>query len=143
MDKNTHVTVSMRRKISGLLIALFSLVIIIALVAFFFPLLWFKIFHDAPYIDPQGLLPRCGANWLAFALVQTLALLRWEKKPYWLAIVAGVRLSDVFTDWAYLMSCSSITVFGGISLILMSPLNLLFGIYFLTTYKKIAKERQR
>jgi len=131
------VNATLRRKTYGLLIALILLDIIITIAAFFSPSVWFKIFHNAPYIDPQGFLRRCGANWAAFALIQTIALFKWERKPYWLTIVAGVRFSDMFTDWTYLWFCSSVTIFGRISLFIISPLNLLFGIYFLSVFKKI------
>jgi hypothetical protein len=130
----------MKNKINWLLISLILLDITISIVAFLFPQFWFKIFHGAPYIDPQGFLRRCGTNWAAFALLQIIALAQWEKKPYWLAIVAGVRFSDIFTDWTYLWFSSSITVFGRISLFAISPLNLIFGLYFLSTYKKIVNK---
>lgn len=129
-----------KKKIYGLLLALISLDITIATVAFFFPEFWFKIFHGVPYTDPQGFLRRCGANWTAFALLQIIALAKWEKKPYWLAIVAGVRFSDMFTDWTYLWFCSNITIFGKISLFAISPLNLVFGLFFLNAYKKLTNK---
>lgn len=123
-----------------LLILLIILDLTITFIAFFLPQAWFKIFHGSLYIDPQGFLRRCAANWLAFALIQLLALLKWRKKPYWLAVVAGVRLSDIFTDWAYLFFSSSITLFGRAGLFIISPLNLLLGLYFLNAYKKSVKE---
>ncbi|UCC95085.1 MAG: hypothetical protein JSW40_09825 [Candidatus Omnitrophota bacterium] len=126
-----------KKRVYGLLLALIFLDITIAIGVFFFPELWFKIFHGVPYIDPQGLLRRCGANWAAFGLIQILACLKWERKPYWLAIVAGVRFSDIFTDWTYLWFSSNITMFGRISLFVISPLNFAFGLYFLNTYKKL------
>jgi hypothetical protein len=129
-----------RKKTNVILLALIILDAVISIGAFFFPGLWFKLFHNAPYIDPQGFLRRCAANWLAFALIQSIALLKWEKKPYWLAVVAGVRFSDVFTDWTYLYFASSLTMFGKITLFLISPLNLLFGLYFLAAYKKYANK---
>jgi len=119
-----------------ILIALVVLDIVISVVAFFFPEYWFKIFHNASYVDAQGLLRRCAANWVAFALIQTIALLKWHKRPYWLAVVAGVRFSDMFTDWTYLWFSSNITMFGRIGLFIISPLNLLLGIYFLKVYKE-------
>lgn len=130
------------KKTRGILVALILLDVAIAIVALFFPAFWFKVFHDAPYIDPQGFLRRCGANWLAFALIQAIALFRWEKRPYWLAVVAGVRFSDMFTDWAYLWFSSSITIFGRISLFIISPLNLLLGLYLLKAYKKYIAENR-
>ena len=131
-----------KKKIYSLLLALILLDVTIAVVAFIFPELWFKIFHGVPYLDPQGFLRRCGANWAAFALIQIIAFMKWEKKPYWLAIVAGVRFSDMFTDWTYLWFCSDITIFGRISLFAISPLNVVFGLYFLNAYKRISKKKE-
>ncbi len=101
-----------------------------------FPSLWFEAFHGVPYDDPQGFLRRCGANWAAFALVQAVARLRWKRQPHWLAVVAGVRLSDVFTDWTYLYVARDVTAFARGSLVLMSPGNLLLGLFFLGCYRK-------
>ena len=125
-----------------LLGALIVLDATISVVAFLFPAAWFKVFHNASYIDPQGFLRRCAANWLAFAVIQGLAFLKWKKEPYWLAVVAGVRFSDMFTDWTYLWFSSSITIFGRISLFVISPLNLLLGLYFLKAYKKYTAENR-
>jgi hypothetical protein len=55
----------------------------LAVWGFLFPEAWFRFFHGADYLDPQGLLPRCAANWLAFAIVQACVLLRWRRSPGW------------------------------------------------------------
>ena len=128
-----------RRTIYVLLLSLVLLDIVISFLAFFFPETWFKLFHNSDFIDPQGFLRRCAANWTAFALIQTLAFIKWERKPYWLAIVAGVRFSDIFTDWAYLWFSSGTTHFGKITLFFMSPFNLLLGLLFLNAYKRLQK----
>jgi hypothetical protein len=128
-----------KSRIYGVLSALIALDLVIAGVAFFAPQLWFKIFHGVDYVDPQGFLRRCAANWLAFALIQIIALAKWEQKPYWLAVVAGVRFSDIFTDWTYVFFCANITTFGKISLLIMSPLNVVLGLYFLNAYKRLTK----
>ncbi|MFC2091551.1 hypothetical protein ACFLTD_02130, partial [Elusimicrobiota bacterium] len=101
-----------KKRIYGLLFALIVFDVVISVTGFFFPYLWFEIFHGVLYDDPQGFLRRCAANWLAFALVQLIAYINWEKKPYWLAVVAGVRFSDIFTDWIYLWFSADITSFG-------------------------------
>lgn len=111
--------------------------VILATVGFFLPEIWFYIFHGAPYIDPQGLLPRCAADWTAFALIQTLAFFRWKKHPVWLAMVAGVRLSDIFTDLAYLYFCNDITWFGKIALAGAGPGNLIVAVYLFYAYSKL------
>jgi hypothetical protein len=62
-------------------------------------------------VDPQALMQRMGGNWAAFAGLQAIAALRWKSSPRWLLIVAGVRLSDVFTDLTCVLLCDSRTWF--------------------------------
>src|SRR6266702_3424092 len=73
------------------------------------PDLWFRIFHDAA---PAGLevtlLRRSAGQWAAFALAQAIALWCWRKKPEWLAVVAGVRFSDLFTDLSYVLAAPTL-----------------------------------
>ncbi len=106
-------------------------------VGFFAPSLWFAIFHGAPYIDPQALLPRTAAAWAAFALLQTIAAFKWKERPEWLLVVAGVRLSDMFTDWTYLALCHDVTWFGRLSLAAVSPANLVIGLYLWRAYFRL------
>ena len=56
-------------RVHGLLtfLVLFDLVLVIW--AGVFPELWFTAFHGVPYVDPQGFLRRCAANWAAFLLM--------------------------------------------------------------------------
>src|SRR5690554_4816421 len=93
---------SLKKKVNRLLIGLVILDIVLFIFCFFFPDLWFKLFHDLPYMDPAGLLRRTGGVWVAFTLLQLIALFRWQKEPYWLVLVAGVRLTELFSDWIYL-----------------------------------------
>lgn len=110
----------------------------ISVCAFLLPDLWFTLIHGVEYVDPQGFLRRCGANWTAFALVQGIAVWRWRTHPHWLAVVAGVRLSDIFTDWTYAFFSHDLTMFGWVSLLAMSPINLLLGWWFLRQYRQFA-----
>jgi hypothetical protein len=119
------------RRIRLALLALIALDVVLAGVAFFLPNVWFAIFHGTEYVDPQGLLRRCAANWAAFALFQAVAYAKWEKNSAWLAIVAGLRLSDIFTDWAYLAFAQNLTWFGWLALALAPPTNLFAGWKFL------------
>lgn len=88
---------------------LFMIVIDFSVViwGFFFPDAWFSYFHNSPYIDPQGLLYRCAANWTGFLIIQTFAFLFWKKHPWLLLLVAGCRFSDVFTDTTCLIFSSN------------------------------------
>ena len=102
--------------------------------AFLLPDLWFEVWHGAPYVDPQALLPRCGANWLAFFILQVIALVRWRREPWWLAVVAGVRLSDVFTDFTCSLLAQDVTVATRVLFPLMGAGNLLFGVLLLRAF---------
>ncbi len=125
----------MKSRVQAVLLALIALDLSIAAIAFFAPEFWFQVFHGIPYSDPEGLLRRIGASWAGFALFQILALLKWEREPEWLALVAGIRFSDMFTDWTYLTFAHDVTWFAKISLGLASPLNVLAGLYLLQSCK--------
>ncbi|MBI3288954.1 MAG: hypothetical protein HYZ74_05500 [Elusimicrobia bacterium] len=125
------------RRIQRTLAGLVALDVVLTLWALLAPQLWFRIFHGAPYADPEGFLRRCGANWAAFALFQAVALARWRKNPTWLAVVAGIRLSDIFTDWTYLAFCAHITPFGYAALAAVSPLNMFLGWWLLRAHERL------
>jgi hypothetical protein len=95
--------------------------------AFAFPQLWFDAFHGVAYVDPEALLPRMGAQWGAYFLLQLIALIRWRRESWWLVIVAGVRLSDAFTDLTYVAMARDLTWFAKATLPAMGPINALIG----------------
>jgi hypothetical protein len=130
------ITPKHRNAIRVLLLFLVVLDVVLSTLAVGFPETWFKIFHGVDYVDPQGLLRRTGALWVAFTLLQATALFRWEKQPYWLALVAGVRLTELFSDWTYLYFAHNITAYGRIGLLIAPPGNLLFGWYLIRSYLK-------
>ena len=103
------------------------------------PDLWFHVFHHA---DPLGfdvaLLRRAGGQWAAFALVQAIALLRWRTQPLWLVIVAGARISDLFTDLSYLASVPSLTPIGWVALLPPAFLNLAFALTMMAAWRQLA-----
>ena len=122
------------RLIDILLIALIVFDLAVAVGAFLFPQLWYRILHDAAYVDPQGLLRRTGAIWAAFTVLQVLALPRWRTAPYWLVLVCGIRLSEMFADWTYLAFADHVTPFGTAALIVTLPANLLICWFLFATY---------
>lgn len=122
-----------------LLTGLVLLDIVLSGTCLFFPETWFRWFHSAPYVDPQALLRRTGAVWAAFTLLQLIALLRWQRFPHWLVLVAGVRLTEIFSDWTYLLLCSNITWFGRTALFVSPPANLMFGFILLRTWARVTK----
>ena len=101
------------------------------------PELWFHLFHHA---DPAGfdvaLLRRAGGQWAAFALVQAIALLRWRTRPLWLVIVAGARISDLFTDLSYIAAVPSLTPFGWAALVPPAFLNLAFAATMMVAWRQ-------
>ena len=103
------------------------------------PDLWFHVFHHA---DPLGfdvaLLRRAGGQWAAFALVQAIALLRWRTQPLWLVIVAGARISDLFTDLSYFASVPSLTPIGWVALLPPAFLNLAFALTMMAAWRQLA-----
>jgi len=130
------------RKFTYVLLAfLVVLDIVLSTTAICFPETWFKVFHAAPYVDPQGLLRRTGALWVAFTLLQFVALIRWEKEPWWLVLIAGVRLTELFSDWTYIYVAESLTPWGKLGLFIAPPGNLAFGLYLTWVYLKIMKGR--
>lgn len=130
----------LKKNVQWMLLSLLGLDILLASLAFCAPGFWFWFFHDAAYVDPQGLLPRCGANWTAFALFQAVALLLWRKRLYWLVLVAGMRFSDIFTDWTYLGACYNATPWGSLALFGAGPANLFCGWYLMRAYTILSRE---
>jgi hypothetical protein len=124
------------RGVTATLAGLLALDVVLATVAFGFPELWFQVFHGVPYQDPEGFLRRCAANWAAFALLQAIALRRWRREPWWLLVVAGARLSDIFTDWTYLFFAHDVTWFARASLATTSPGNLVVGIFLVKRWRE-------
>jgi hypothetical protein len=126
------------RQTHALLVALVVFDVALTVWAFAFPDLWYRAFHGTAYDDPQGLLRRCGANWAAFAVVQAVAAARWRADRMWLAVVAGVRLSDIFTDATYVVVARDTTWFAHSTLAPMSAINLLIGLALIRAYRRKA-----
>lgn len=122
------------QRIKALLIFLIVLDIVLSVIAIAFPEQWFLIFHDMEFNDPFAQLRRLGGVWVAFTLLQFLAYLRWEKEPYWLVLVAGVRLTELFGDWIYLGVAEQLTVFAKLGLAVSPPANLAFGVFLIKAY---------
>lgn len=107
------------------------------LIAWLAPNLWFHLLHS---VAPTGLeiafLRRSAGQWAAFALAQGITLFRWKKAPIWLAIVAGVRFSDLFTDISYILAVPSLTTLGWICLLPPPLLNLVGVVIMLRGYQQ-------
>lgn len=127
------------RVISLLLGAMAIFDAILVVWAFGFPDLWFQLFHQSMEASASGelLLKRCGANWAAFGLFQAIAWKFWKSQTFWLAVVAGVRFSDIFTDPAYTLFAGDPTWFAYATLPIMGLCNFALGWFFLTSFLKI------
>ena len=105
--------------------------------------MWFRFFHHTLPVTTLeiALLRRNGGQWAAFALAQAITLWRWRKAPEWLAVAAGIRFSDLFTDVSYLLAAPSLTFLGRMILPVFPLLNLV-GVYlFLKGYRQIRGAR--
>lgn len=99
------------------------------------PNLWFQLFHSVtPTALETAFLRRSAGQWAAFALAQAITLWRWRKNPLWLAVTAGVRFSDLFTDISYILAVPSLTALGWLLLLPPAPLNLVGVIIMLRGY---------
>ena len=121
----------MDKRIHALLIGLVCLDTILVTWIVLFPDQWSLAFHGTPADDPQRLMLRMGANWAGFLLFQCIAVLRWRREPIWLLVVAGLRLSDIFTDASHVFLCNDTTWFAWATLPLMGGLNLAMGLWLL------------
>jgi hypothetical protein len=125
-----------------LLLAILVLVdLVLSTTCLLYPDTWFMRFHGVLYdnLDVEGLLKRTGALWVAFTLLQLIAMFRWTKEPWWLVLIAGVRLTELFSDWTYIYVAHTLTPFGKLGLFIAPPSNLIMGIFLVWAYKKIMR----
>jgi hypothetical protein len=110
---------------------------VLFVVSWIAPNLWFQLFHNVlPTALESAFLRRSAGQWAAFALAQAITLWRWKKNPVWLAVTAGVRFSDLFTDISYILAVPSLTALGWICLSPPALLNLLGVVIMLRGYEQ-------
>lgn len=124
------------RTIQLVLTALVLFDAILVVWAFGFPDLWFEVWHTSAEGTPGAelFLMRCGGNWAAFMLFQALAWAYWKEHSWWLLIVAGMRLGDIFTDPVYTLMADDPSLFAWVGLPSAGLINLLLGWYFVTCF---------
>jgi hypothetical protein len=130
----------LRGRINFILTALVVYDIVLSGVCLIRPDLWFRYIHGVGAVDPQGLILRTGAVWAAFSVFQILARLKWEVQPLWLAVIAGIRLTEVFSDWTYVYVAADLTAFGRIALLVNPPMNAFLGWYFIRAFRRVHVE---
>jgi hypothetical protein len=123
-----------KKFVNIVLVALVLLDVAYAVIIFSSPQKWFDVIHGVDYVDPQALLKRTAAGWTAFAVFQAIALVRWQRAPHWLMLVAGIRFTESFTDWVYFFASNNHTWLGRIGLLAASPINVGLGIFFYRAY---------
>jgi len=135
------ISVRLRNFIYVFLAFLVLLDLVLSTIAMFFPDTWFMTFHGVAYdsLDVEHLLTRTGALWAAFTLLQFIALIRWRRNPWWLILIAGVRWTELFSDWTYIYVANTITPLGRAMLFIAPPGNLAFGLFLIWAYKKIIR----
>ena len=110
---------------------------VLFLMSWLAPDIWFQLFHKiTPTVLESAFLRRSGGQWAAFALAQAITLWRWRKNPAWLAVTAGIRFSDLFTDLSYILAVPSLTTLGWVLLLPPPLLNLVGVVIMLRGYEQ-------
>ena len=116
---------------------------VLFVMAWIAPDIWFRLFHASVAAGLEiALLRRSVGQWAAFALAQAITLWRWRKEPAWLAVSAGVRFSDLFTDVSYIVAVPSLTTLGWVLLTPPPFLNLLGVVIMLAGYRQVRRAVQ-
>lgn len=121
-----------------------ALDVVIAILAWMHPQFWFGFFHAGA---PQGLeialLRRAAGQWAAFALAQAATLLWFRRAPIWLALMAGIRFSDLFTDLFYMLAAQPLTPHGWWVLAPLPLVNLGGVLLLLRCHAMLARTHRR
>jgi heme/copper-type cytochrome/quinol oxidase subunit 4 len=106
------------------------------------PLKWFETLHikTAPDSLHIAFLYRAAAHWTAFNLVQIIALFKWRKEHYWLAVTSGVRFSDIFTDLTYWATAPNLSE-KSFTLLIPPFLNVGMAIFLLMYFIHLEKQK--
>jgi len=88
---------------NGVLLTAIGVDVVLPALSYAQPTWWFDVLHVGVSPDAMdlALLHRAAAQWIAFALLQIIALVDWRRWPDWLLLVAGARTSDWLTDLTY------------------------------------------
>jgi len=133
------VATNQRFSVYLLLGCLVVLDLVLSIASLFFPEWWYQTIHGVSYVDPQGLLKRTGAIWVAFTVLQLIAFFQWERSPWWLVLIAGVRFTELFSEWTYLYFAKDVTFGGRLGLFVAPIANLVFGWFLIRSSFKVTR----
>jgi len=133
------VTPSRQRLTSALLLVSVAGDLALAALAILWPDTWFRLAHGVPRVDPEHLLTRTGVVWTTFAIFHLVALLVWKTRPYWLAVVAGMPLSEIFADISWMFAADHMTTAGRVLYVLAGIANVLLATFFIRSYLLAAR----
>ncbi len=122
------------RSIDLLLLFLVLLDLFLFSVCLLNPPLWAQLMHGTDYTDTLGLVRRLGGVWLGFFVFQLIALIVWKNHTWWLVLVAGIRLTETFSDWIYWYSSNQHTWFSNFGLLIAPPANVLFAVILIRAF---------
>ena len=128
------------KAVNALLVFLVLLDLILSSICLLAPAFWAQLMHGTDFTDSLGLIRRLGGVWLGFFVFQLIALLVWRNNTWWLVLVAGIRLTESFSDWIYWYFSNQHTWFGNFGLLIAPPGNWIFGIILIKVFLSINKE---
>jgi len=118
--------------------------IVLGVLGTFFPRIYMDLIQpDAPANEPIYFLRRAAVIWLGYLVVQTIALVRYQKTPEWVLVVAFLRLVEVAADSLYVVIGTGIGLWGRIGLIVAPIFNLIVGILFVKWYFRCGRNYLR
>jgi hypothetical protein len=129
------------RFIDLLLLFLVLLDLVLSVVCLLSPSFWVQIMHGTSYNDTWGLVHRLGGVWLGFFVFQLIALLFWRKHSWLLVLVAGIRLTESFSDWIYWFTADQHTWFANVGLLIAPPANWLFAFVLIREFLRMNNHR--
>ena len=128
-----------KKQINYVLLFLCFMDIVLPAWVFFFQESFIKFVHGEAYAEPTGLLERLGIVWFTFLIFHIITLIKWQKKPHWLVLSAGIRFTEMFADAFYIFSADDVGFFGW-GFLSSPPANFLLGLFLLKSYEKITEK---
>jgi len=77
---------------------------VLSVTAIVHPDRWTETFHHLPYIDPAACSAAPAPSGSPSRSSRPSLCFRWQKQPYWLPLIAGVRFTELFSDWVTIIA---------------------------------------